>query len=277
MCNFKLNFIPLLIVVVHFQLINVAGQGHESPGMGQRFVSDVKDAFNGSVHVFSQPNSWQGDNWLNLGYVVAGAALLSFVDKEIRNVFQRNQSKTADSFARIGEFYGEPLTIVLITGGIYLFGNIMDDKWARETAIIMTAALLPGGIYQTTAKISAGRARPYLELGPHYFDPFRMQEDYYSFVSGHTLAAMGASMVIARQFNSTIAKGLIYSLGILTGLSRVYSDDHWSSDVFLGAALAVATSHSAASWIDNDRNVAQGKLKWLVSPAPNGIRLVLMW
>ena len=273
----NLFFLQLLILLLQFQIMNASAQGDESPGMDQRFVSDVKDAFNGSVHVVSRPFSWQGNDWLNFGYVVTGAAVLSLVDKEVRNIFQRNQSKTADSFANIGEVYGEPLTLVLITGGIYLFGNIMDDKWARQTAIIMTAALLPGGIYQTAAKISAGRARPYLELGPHYFDPFSMQEDYHSFVSGHTLVAMGTSIVLARQINNPVATGFLYSLGVVAGLSRIYSDHHWFSDVFLGGAMAFAASHSAKAWFTDSNQMAGSNLKWLVSPAPNGMRLVLMW
>ncbi len=238
---FKHNsqFIVFLLVLIQFPFVDISAQGDETSSVGKRLVSDVTDTFHGSVHVFSKPLYWQGDDWLNFGYVIAGAATLSLLDKEIRSVFQRNQGNAGDAIANIGEVYGEPLSIVLITGGIYLFGNIMDDTWARETAVIMTSALLPGGIYQTFAKISAGRARPYLELGNYYFDPFRMEEDYYSFVSGHTLVAMGTSFVLASRINNSIAKGLFYSLGVMTGLSRIYSDNHWSLGCCSGRCIGV--------------------------------------
>jgi membrane-associated phospholipid phosphatase len=245
--------------------------------MGTRFISDVSDAFDGSVYVFSRPLYWQGDDWLNFGYVIAGVAALSLIDKDVRGFFQRNQSETGDDLAKIGEFYGEPLTVVLITASIYLFGNIADNSWARETAVIMTAALLPGGIYQTTAKISAGRARPYLELGNYYFDPFRMEEDYYSFVSGHTLVAMTTSLVLAGRINNSIAKGFFYSLGALAGLSRLYSDNHWLSDVALGGVLAAAVSQSAATWLDDSTEPAFGGVKWQLVPTRNGLSLTLAW
>ena len=261
----------LLIVTICF------GQEKNSSTMGTRFITDVGDAFDGSVHVFSRPLYWQGDDWLNFGYVIAGAAAISLIDKDVRGFFLRNQSETGDALAKIGEFYGEPLTIVLITGSIYLFGNIADNAWARETAIIMTAALLPGGIYQTTAKISAGRARPYLDLGNYYFDPFRMEEGYYSFVSGHTLVAMTTSFVLAARINNSIAKGFLYSLGVLSGLSRLYSDDHWLSDVVLGGALAAAVSQSAATWLDDSHESALGGVKWQLVPARNGLSLTLTW
>jgi len=253
------------------------GQKQESSTMGSRFTSDVGDAFDGSVYVFSRPLSWEGEDWLNFGYVIAGAAAISLVDIEVRDFFQRNQSGSENILIKIGEFYGEPLMVVLITGSIYLFGNIADNDWARETAVIMTAALLPGGIYQTAAKTSAGRARPYLELGNYYFDPFRMEEDYYSFVSGHTLVAAATSLVLARRINNAIAKGVFYSLGILTGISRLYSDDHWLSDIFLGGALAAAVTHSAFNWHTDRKQSQQTGLNLQVLPSRNGITLSLRW
>jgi hypothetical protein len=267
----------LFILLLHLQPHSVFCQDDESSSLGQRFVSDANDAVNSSVHVFSRPYSWRASDWLNFGYVMAGAAALSLADNEVRRIFQRNQSKTADSFARVGEIYGEPLTAVAITAGIYLFGNIMDDQWARETAIIMTATLLPAGIYQTAAKITAGRARPYLELGPHYFNTFTMQEDYHSFVSGHTLVAMGTSLVLARQINNNLVSGALISVGVLAGLTRVYTDDHWFSDVVLGSALALASSKSAEAWLSDKHNISNLKLKWLVTPAHNGLHLTFLW
>lgn len=253
------------------------GQDQESSNMGNRFTSDVSDAFDGSVYVFSRPLHWQGNDWLNFGYVIAGAAAFSLIDTEVRDFLLRNQSGSDNALIKIGEFYGEPLSIVLITGSIYIFGNIADNDWARETAVIMTAALLPGGIYQTTAKISAGRARPYLELGNYYFDPFRREEDYYSFVSGHMLVATSASLVLANRINNVIAKGVFYSLGLLTGISRLYSDDHWLSDVFLGGALAAAVTHSAITWHKDRKQSQHSGLDFRVLPMKKGITLSLRW
>jgi len=245
--------------------------------MGMRFTSDVSDAFDGSIHVFTRPFHWQGEDWLNFGYVIAGAAAISLIDTEVRNFFLRNESGSDHVLVKIGEFYGEPLSVVAITGCIYLFGNIADNDWARETAIIMTAALLPGGIYQTTAKISAGRARPYLELGHNYFEPFRREEDYYSFVSGHMLVATATSLVLAKRINNVIVKGTLYSLGLLTGIARLYSDDHWISDVFLGGMLAAAVTHSASQWHEEENQSQTTRLNIRLLPMKNGFTLSFSW
>jgi hypothetical protein len=68
-------------------LSNGFGQEKNSTTMGTRFIADVGDAFNGSVYVFSRPLYWQGDDWLNFGYVIAGAAVLSLVDTGVREFF----------------------------------------------------------------------------------------------------------------------------------------------------------------------------------------------
>jgi membrane-associated phospholipid phosphatase len=271
--KFNAFLIIFLIITGNFCL----GQEVGSTTMGQRFTSDVGDVFDGSVHVFSRPIHWRGDDWLNFGYVITGAAALLLVDEEVRSFFLRNQSETADNILKVGEFYGEPLSVVLITGSIYLFGNIADNDWARETAVIMTAALLPGGIYQTVAKMSAGRARPYMELGHTYFDPFRMEEDFYSFVSGHMLVATSTSLVLANRINNVIAKGVLYSMGILAGVSRLYSDNHWLSDIFLGGSLAAAVTHSAMNWHEDIKNNQKTGLEIRLLPLNNGIALNLRW
>ena len=272
---FKYQFSALIFLVFIYN----AGFGQEqtTSNMGQRLLTDVGDAFNGSVHVFSRPLYWHEKDWLNFGYVIAGAAVISLFDKEVRGFFLRNQSETAKDIFKIGEFYGKPISVVVITGSIYIFGNIVDNDWARETAIIMTAALLPGGIYQTTAKISAGRARPYLDLGNYYFDPFRMEEDYYSFVSGHTLVAATTSLVLASRINNDIAKGVLYSLGLLAGVSRLYSDNHWLSDIFLGGALAAAVTNSAMIWREKIKENSPYGMEMQIFPLNNGIAINLKW
>jgi membrane-associated phospholipid phosphatase len=273
----ELNTMLLLPIYLLLMFSPGFGQERSNSGMGTRFITDVGDAFNGSLYVFTKPLHWRGEDWLNFGYVIAGAVSISLLDQEVRGFFQRNQSKTGDVLAKIGKYYGEPLSVVLITGSIYLFGNMADNSWARETAIIMTAALLPGGIYQTVTKISAGRARPYLESGNYYFDSFRRGEDYHSFVSGHTLVAMTTSLVLAGRINNTIAKGFLYALGFVAGISRLYSDDHWLSDVSLGGALAAAVTHTAKSWSKTSNNNSKIGLDFYVFPSRNRLTLTLKW
>lgn len=46
--------------------------------------------------------------------------------------------------------------------------NLLNLK-KRETAVLLTSALVPAGAIQTISKLSAGRARPYMESGKDNF------------------------------------------------------------------------------------------------------------
>lgn len=269
----------LFFLLVLLLLLAQSGfcQDSESTNVWKRFKSDVNDTYKGSVHVISRPIYWQGEDWIKFGSVMAGAFVITLFEENIRNIFLRNKSKQFDNFFHTMGTYGEPLTVVLLTGVIYTYGNIFNDNWSRETAVIMTATLLPGGIFQSISKYSVGRARPYLGLGNYHFEPFKMQEDYLSFVSGHTLVAMGTSIVLANRIKNPFVKGVLYSLGIMTGISRLYEDEHWLSDVFLGGALAFAAAHSAANWYETRKKSDYSKVEWHVLPIKNGLRFTLLW
>jgi membrane-associated phospholipid phosphatase len=206
-----------------------------------------------------------------------GAFALYLIEQDIRKIFIRNRSPFADSMGEVGDIYGEPITVVLLTGCIYGYALFFDNSRMRDTAVLMTASLVPAGFIQTVSKTAAGRARPSTDADNNIFKPFKRTEEYYSFVSGHTLVAMSISLVLARQVNSIPLKIGFYTFGILGGLSRIYNDDHWVSDVFLGAALSYACVNTAASWLENNqKNSAQSK-NILLHVSPTTVSLSLLW
>ena len=143
---------------------------------------------------------------------------------------------------------------------------------------MMTVALIPGGVIQTAAKIAAGRARPLSGADHDLFKPFSRSENYYSFVSGHTLVAMSISLVLAEQFHSMPVKIALYSLGAIGGLSRVYQDDHWFSDVLLGAALSWACVRSSSNWLNKNKPGGDRKnLSLLFNVTSKQISFSLVW
>ncbi|MGH7456868.1 MAG: phosphatase PAP2 family protein, partial [bacterium] len=134
------------------------------------------------------------------------------------------------------------------------------------------------GMIQTVTKKAAGRARPHLGLGNHEFDPFRNEEAYYSFFSGHTMVAMTASHTFAKRIDNGFAKVGLYSLGTVAGLARMYNEDHWLTDVVLGNALAIASVNSVSKWLEAKKNgKTMGGLQWRLIPAARGINLSLTW
>lgn len=87
-------------------------------------------------------------------------------------------------------------------------------------------------------KLVAGRARPSLDFGPWYFQPFGdARLGYDSFPSAHTAAAFVLVALLVIYYGRW--SWLLLLPALMTGLSRVAQERHYVSDVLLGATLPV--------------------------------------
>lgn len=220
---------------------------------------------------------------MNFGMVMGGTLAVSFLDEEINDYLQRHRSATVDRLSDIGVTYGEPLTVVALTGVVYVVGLSTGWERLRESAVILSGTLLPTGAVQTVTKRLSGRARPHLGLGHDVFDPFRNEEAYYSFFSGHVMVAMATSHVFAKQFPHPVSKTIFYGLGGLAGFARLYEEDHWLSDVVLGSVVAIVSVNSVAKWLAQQQPAraggarAPGGAQWRLFARGRGLGLEVRW
>ena len=253
-------------------------QPRTSASIPRRFAMDASEAVQGTGHILTSPFRWHGKDWLIFGSVVAGTLALSSADERVKDFLDRHHSRSAKNLSEFGAEYGEPRTVALLTGSMYVAGLLADNTWLRETSVILTASLLPAGGIQTLTKHVAGRARPHVGLGHAKFDSFRNEESYYSFFSGHTMVAMATSHTLARRIHHPVAKVVLYGAGAVGGGSRLYNEDHWLSDVVLGSALAIFTVNSVSKWVEERKqsNELHG-LQWRLLPYEHGVSLSCAW
>jgi membrane-associated phospholipid phosphatase len=67
------------------------------------------------------------------------------------------------------------------------------------------------------------------------FHWLQFSDKYLSFPSGYSKVAFALSSVLSERIHNTAVSIGLYSLAGMTALARVYHDEHWFSDVFLGA------------------------------------------
>ena len=134
-----------------------------------------------------------------------------------------------------------------IGGGLYLYGrlakkpDVADFGWHGTEAVILAngvTGFLKGVL---------GRSRPFVSnaTDPRDFrfaGGFRTTERQ-SFPSGHTTTAFAAAAAVTSEIRRLRPRALpyvatvMYGGATLVGLSRMYHDKHWASDVALGAAI----------------------------------------
>jgi membrane-associated phospholipid phosphatase len=116
---------------------------------------------------------------------------------------------------------------------------------------LATQAYITGATVAEVLKYLTGRQRPYItdsikiEAKPSFHGPFYRhprnpdgKRTNSSFPSGHTTVAFAAATVFAMEYkHKPLVPVLAYSAATLIGISRITENEHWATDVFVGAAL----------------------------------------
>jgi membrane-associated phospholipid phosphatase len=95
------------------------------------------------------------------------------------------------------------------------------------------------GVNTAVVKALSGMARPYLNEGAAFYGP-KFASDYAAMPSGHTSSSTAAAVVLSEYYPEL--KGLWYAAAGMIGLSRIFLEQHWPSNVAFGAALGHASA-----------------------------------
>jgi membrane-associated phospholipid phosphatase len=194
------------------------------------------------------------------------------LDADMRTLMQRQRNAgAADRLSELGKTYGDGWFAVGLTAGLYGTGLVIRDPWLRETAVLAGTAIIVSTVVTRIIKPVVGRARPYVDAGNGAFHMFTLEDAYNSFPSGHTVAAFSLSAVLAARIDHPLATIGLYGLACLTALSRVYTDEHWFSDVVFGGIFASAVGRSLVVWFEGRK---PGHQSFRILPGPDRISLV---
>jgi len=157
-----------------------------------------------------------------------------------------------------GERFGSPQVSYGITGGVYLFGLLSgNEKW-RKTGVLLLSSNVTVGLLQTVLKTTVGRSRPQNNQGKFAFKPFSGVPGYRSFPSGHTILSFTTAHVIAKQFENPWVKAGIYTVGLISPVSRIWDGAHWLTDVGLSMVISVASVDAIDRYLNRDKFYPDG-------------------
>jgi membrane-associated phospholipid phosphatase len=148
--------------------------------------------------------------------------------------------------ASVFRFFGGPGPYVIGTG-LYVVGRVTKAHRVAELGLHGTEAVVVAQAVSGVLKVGLGRARPYTsaDTNAHSFGFFRglKGSDFQSFPSGHSTSAFAAAAAVQAETTAWwpsskwILGPLLYGGASMVGLSRIYEDKHWASDVVVGAAI----------------------------------------
>ncbi|MEO9891986.1 phosphatase PAP2 family protein [Aurantibacter sp.] len=243
----------LITILMMFFFLNIIAQDsitNTDESRWQLFKYDAGNMFKSVGYSYIQPLKWKGKQWAQFGGVLAGTGALYLVDDETSEFIKSNRASAPPIIREYGEFYGSPENNYMVTSGVYLVGLITKNEKLRRTGVLLIASATSTGLLQQVMKSLVGRARPVAGLGKDTFSPFESDRNYHSFPSGHALLAFTNAYAIGKQFKSPWAKAGIYTLGAIPGISRLWDNQHWVSDVVFAFAISIATVECIDRYLD---------------------------
>jgi membrane-associated phospholipid phosphatase len=117
-------------------------------------------------------------------------------------------------------------------GMVALASEFGPPRLARTSAVAMQALAI-SAVYGEGLKFAAWSNRPYDNPNAHDFWDFGQPTQ--GMPSGHSFSAFA----VAEVYGAEYGREWTYPVAALIGYSRVYNQDHWPSDVVVGALLGV--------------------------------------
>ena len=188
-----------------------------------------------------------------LGVAALGAAALIGADRRIgawtrESSLQRNGAMRGTMTA--ARDFGDPGTLIL-GAALWAGGELSGDRVVATDGVRALESVALASTVTWLVKGATGRARPYASPADardfKWGRGFGHGGEFQSFPSGHTTAAFAfASAITARVARRAPARAhwlgpILYGAATLTGLSRMYDDKHWASDVLLGAGIGTVS------------------------------------
>ena len=168
-----------------------------------------------------------------------------YADDEVQEFTQANQNKAVyNSFQTVG-YLGLGTANIAITIGTGVTAMITQNERLKKATLLLIGGHLINDFVTNQLKVSFQRHRPNTGDPYNTFDWREGTKINESFVSAHTSNAFTTATVFALCFRDTKWVPIVaYSTASLVGMSRIYQNAHWTSDVLAGAAIGFLSAHA---------------------------------
>jgi len=219
-----------------------------------------------------RPIKWRGCDWIKFGAASIITVSLMQEDKKIRNYAQDHPKYSKSVPMEVGNQWGGFFFGPLLAVTLYTTGSLAHSRKTKKLGFEIAEAMLFSEGISFITKGFIGRARPfYGNHDPFDYHPFSF---FYSptnpFPAGHVDAAFAISTVLSKNTECGFLKVIAYIPAALTVTSRIMQDEHWASDVFIGAVIG----YSVGNWVVNIHDNKESRVQ-LTSLYPLSFKIAL--
>ena len=188
----------------------------------------------------------EGKDWIPTAAVLGATAALVALDPAEAGYFRRTSS--FQGFNNVFSSNATMVGTIVAPVSLYAIGLIRKDSKMTRTALLAGEAVGDAEILTTVLKDTTSRRRPSGipptgNFSDSWFESAPKLNGTGSFPSGHTITAFAVATVIARRYgNHRWIPYAAYGAAALVGFSRLTLSAHFTSDVFMGAALGYSIS-----------------------------------
>jgi membrane-associated phospholipid phosphatase len=122
-------------------------------------------------------------------------------------------------------------------GVVWIWGIKGDHPHAKETGVLELETLVNTFLIYTPMQLLAARQRP--DEGNGNGDFWKHHNINTSFPGGHAMFTFAMATVLSHEYPQKWVQVLAYSAASIVTVTRFMARDHWSSDMFVGAALGI--------------------------------------
>lgn len=214
---------------------------------------DVRTAVGDALAYFTSPLTFTKRERLYTAGVIGGTAWLMSIDEALnRSIADVPQDFLRKPLEWAGK-YGNLRPAQYASAGLYLSGLLVGSEEIRVTGRLMGEGLIFSGIPVILLQYTLGRGRPGAGGGAGKYHFFEWSNEKQSFPSGHTAVAFTISTVLSERLKRTWISVPLYTVAAMSGYSLLRRNQHWTSDVVIGALFGYLGGRYAVAREDERR------------------------
>ncbi|MEO7455488.1 MAG: phosphatase PAP2 family protein [Gemmatimonadaceae bacterium] len=215
------------------------------------------------------------------GGVVAATLLARSLDDRAADRLQDSSTQANAKLHALAMFVRTTAAPGALVIGVTMYGagRLAGNDRMAQLGLHGTEALLVGELAGGVIKGVVGRQRPYVKpRDSKSYALFRglKGDEFRSFPSGHSVAAFAAAAAVTSETagwwpNSRWIIGpALFGGAALTGISRMYDNRHWATDVIVGAGIGTFAGLKVVRF--NGSHSGNRLDRWLLAGSiiPNG-------